>query len=92
MRLGSPTLLSMAGLPLRPQQHIDGVNLAPLLRTSGRDGEQETRAVRDTVLWHFPHYHGSGNRPSAAIRAGDWKLVHWFEDGSNSNRVQTKSL
>ncbi|UCC24489.1 MAG: DUF4976 domain-containing protein, partial [Gemmatimonadales bacterium] len=78
-----PTLLAMANLPLRPQQHVDGVNLVPLLRALGGGADLETAAARDTVLWHFPHYHGSGNRPSAAIRAGDWKLVHWFEDGSS---------
>ncbi len=70
-----PTLLEMAGLPLRPQQHMDGVSLAPLM--TGRDPP-----VRDALFWHFPHYHGSGNRPGAAIRVGDMKLVEWFEDGS----------
>ncbi len=75
-----PTLLSMAGLPPRPQQHVDGVNLTPLLEA---DDPEAPGLGRDTLYWHFPHYHGSGNRPSAAIRAGDWKLVHWFEDGSS---------
>jgi arylsulfatase A-like enzyme len=70
----------MAGLPPRPQQHVDGVNLTPLLEA---DGPEAPGLGRDTLYWHFPHYHGSGNRPSAAIRAGDWKLVHWFEDGSS---------
>ncbi|MBT8402992.1 MAG: DUF4976 domain-containing protein, partial [Gemmatimonadetes bacterium] len=68
-----PTLLEMAGLALRPGQHVDGVSLAGVLQGSA--------TARDTVYWHFPHYHGSGNRPSAALRAGQWKLVHWFEDG-----------
>jgi hypothetical protein len=42
-------------------------------------------AVRETaslLTWHFPHYHGSGNVPSGAIRAGDWKLIEWFETGA----------
>ena len=34
------------------------------------------------LYWHFPHYHGSGNRPSAAIRSGDFKLIQWFEQDS----------
>jgi hypothetical protein len=46
----------------------------PLLR-------QEGHLSRDALYWHFPHYHGSGNRPSGAVRAGDYKLVEWFEDG-----------
>jgi arylsulfatase A-like enzyme len=69
-----PTLLELAGLPLLPQQHVDGVSLAPTI--------QQGVSVRDTLFWHFPHYHGSGNRPGGAIRAGDLKLVEWFEDGS----------
>jgi arylsulfatase A-like enzyme len=37
--------------------------------------------TRDALFWHFPHYHGSGSRPSSAIRAGDWNLIEWLEDG-----------
>jgi arylsulfatase A-like enzyme len=70
-----PTMLEMAGLPPRPRTHQDGVSLVPLLTETGRIG-------RDALFWHFPHYHGSGNRPSGAIRMGPWKLVEWFEDGA----------
>ena len=69
-----PTLLDMAGLPSRPDQHLDGLSLAPLLHGG-------TALERDALFWHFPHYHGSGNRPSGAVRLGDLKLVEWFEDG-----------
>jgi arylsulfatase A len=69
-----PTLLSLAGLEPRPAQHRDGVDLRPLMGGSGR-------IARDAIFIHFPHYHGSGNRPSSAVRAGDWKLVEWLEDG-----------
>jgi len=69
-----PTLLDMAGLAPRPQQHVDGLSLAPLLR--GAESLQ-----REALFWHFPHYHGSGNRPSGAVRVGDLKLVEWLEDG-----------
>jgi len=69
-----PTLLEMAGLGRRPEQHVDGVSLAPILRYSGELG-------REALFWHFPHYHGSGNRPSGAVRVGDMKLIEWFEDG-----------
>lgn len=73
-----PTLLAMAGLPPRPDQHMDGVDLTGLMQGGALEG-----SARDTLYWHFPHYHGSGNRPSAAVRAGDWKLIHWFEDGAS---------
>jgi len=70
-----PTILEMMGLSLMPEQHADGQSLVPLLK-------QKTNFSRDALYWHFPHYHGSTNRPSAAIRAGDYKLIEWFEDGS----------
>ena len=70
-----PTLLAMAGIPLLDRQ-LDGVSLAPLMT-----GESEAAEERD-LFWHFPHYHGSGNRPGGAILSGDLKLVEWFEDGA----------
>jgi arylsulfatase A-like enzyme len=69
-----PTMLDMAELPLRPEQHIDGLSLVSLLRGTGTP-------KREAIYWHYPHYHGSGNRPSGAIRAGDCKLIEWYEDG-----------
>lgn len=70
-----PTMLEMAGMPLRPELHRDGVSLVSALR-------EAEAPVRDALFWHFPHYHGSGNRPSGAVRVGAWKLIEWFEDGS----------
>lgn len=69
-----PTMLEMAGLPARPKQHVDGVSLVPLLKEEGT-------LKREAMYWHYPHYHGSGNRPSGAVRAGDYKLIEWYEDG-----------
>jgi arylsulfatase A-like enzyme len=70
-----PTLLQLAGLPLRPQQHVDGVSLMPLL-------EGGTIAARP-LFWHYPHYGNQGGEPSSIIHAGDWKLIHYWEDGRN---------
>lgn len=69
-----PTLLEAAGLPTRPDQHLDGTSLTGAM-TAGT-------GTRDALFWHFPHYHGSGNRPGGAVRVGDLKLVEWFENGS----------
>jgi arylsulfatase A-like enzyme len=69
-----PTMLEMAGLPAKPEQHVDGVSLVPLLKGEGT-------VEREAMYWHYPHYHGSGNRPSGAVRAGDYKLIEWYEDG-----------
>jgi arylsulfatase A-like enzyme len=70
-----PTLLDLAGLPKKPGQHQDGRSLAPAVN--------EAQSLAHTPLyWHFPHYHGSGNKPGGAIREGNLKLIEWFEDGS----------
>jgi arylsulfatase A-like enzyme len=69
-----PTLLDMAGLPLKDEQHLDGVSLVPLL--SGA-----TSLDRDAIFWHYPHYSNQGGFPGGAVRMGDWKLVERFEDG-----------
>jgi arylsulfatase A-like enzyme len=69
-----PTLLEMAGIPAKPAQHVDGISLAPALE--GWGGSEH-----EALFWHFPHYHGSGNVPSGAVRVGDYKLIEWFEDG-----------
>jgi len=70
-----PTMLQMTGMPLLPEQHIDGVSIVPLLMGTGK-------LKREAIYWHYPHYHGSGNRPSGAVRAGDYKLIEWYEDNS----------
>src|SRR6185436_4744794 len=35
------------------------------------------------LYWHYPHYHPGGATPYAAIRAGDWKLIQFYESGRN---------
>ena len=67
-----PTLLEMAGLPPRPQQHADGVSIVPLLQ----GGTWPERPL----FWHYPHYSNQGGGPGGAVRMGDFKLVEWFED------------
>jgi arylsulfatase A-like enzyme len=67
-----PTLLEMAGLPLRPEQHVDGRSFVPLLK-----GEN---LPEKPLFWHYPHYSNQGGSPNGVIRLGDFKLVEWFED------------
>jgi arylsulfatase A-like enzyme len=69
-----PTFLELAGLPLRPEQHRDGLSLLPLLR-GGKPLD------REAVFWHYPHYGDQGGTPSCSLRSGDWKLIEFFEDG-----------
>ncbi|MBE3135415.1 MAG: sulfatase-like hydrolase/transferase, partial [Acidobacteria bacterium] len=76
-----PTMLEMAGLPLRPKQHVDGVSIVPLLR-----GGQSL--PRQAIYWHYPHYANQGGSPGGAVRAGDYKLIEFYED----NRVELYNL
>lgn len=69
-----PTILEMADLPLRPEQHKDGVSLVPLLRGGNT-------LPRKALYWHYPHYSNQGGTPTGAVRAGKWKLIEFFEDG-----------
>jgi arylsulfatase A-like enzyme len=68
-----PTILDLAGLPLRPDQHVDGTSFAPLL--AGK------RMTRGPLFWHYPHYGNQGGAPGGAVRDGPWKLIEWYEDG-----------
>ena len=67
-----PTLLDLADFPARENQHVDGESFAPYLR----DPEQ---SYNRTLVWHYPHYHGSTWRPGSAIRHNQWKLIEFYE-------------
>lgn len=69
-----PTILAMAGLAARPQQHMDGVNIVPALK-----GEP---LPERTLFWHYPHYSNQGGPPHGAVRRGNYKLIEWYEDMS----------
>ena len=76
-----PTLLEVAGVPAPPGYRLDGVSYLKLLTSGGQEA-----LGREAVYWHFPGYLGAGvghwrTTPAGAIRAGDWKLQEFFEDG-----------
>ena len=76
-----PTLLELAGADPPAGQPLDGASYASLLTG---DGKREM--ARGAIYWHFPGYLGAGagtwrTTPVGAIRAGDWKLMEFFEDG-----------
>ncbi|MGQ1786135.1 MULTISPECIES: sulfatase [unclassified Saccharicrinis] len=79
-----PTMLELAGAELLPQEHNDGVSLVPLFKG-------ETLAER-ALIWHFPHYGNQGGEPSSIIRRGDWKLIHYYEDGRKELYKLTKDI
>jgi len=79
-----PTILEMAGVPTPEGKLLDGESIVPLLKMQG-DFD------REAIFWHFPAYlqgkaEGARDpyfrtRPAGAVRAGDWKLIEYFEDG-----------
>lgn len=78
-----PTLLTIANAPAKPGQILDGTSITPLL--FGPGGQAQGHA-RKPLYWHFPGYLGAGKdgwrtTPAGAIRAGDWKLIEFFETG-----------
>jgi arylsulfatase A len=71
-----PTVLDIAGVEGSAEHNakVDGVSLAPLLRDASASLD------RETLFWHYPHYHAGGATPHSAIRDGDWRLVEFYED------------
>jgi arylsulfatase A-like enzyme len=71
-----PTFLEMAGLPLRPYDHLDGQSFVPALQ-----GQPYTRAGE--LYWHSPvgRPTSTGDENSSAIRDGDYKLIDWYDRG-----------
>jgi len=67
-----PTILEAAGLPLLPEQHMDGVSMVPALKNPAATNDERP------LYWHFPHWGNQGGSPGAAVRLGDWKLIDWF--------------
>jgi arylsulfatase A-like enzyme len=72
-----PTVLELVGLPLKPEQHVDGVSLKPLL--NGKTASVD----REAIYFHYPHYHHINSMgPSGAVRMGDYKLIEVYETGA----------
>ena len=74
-----PTLLELTAAKAPADYPLDGTSYAPLL-TGAPAGE------RPPLFWHFPGYLGAGTgswrtTPVGSIRAGDWKLLEFFETG-----------
>jgi arylsulfatase A len=66
-----PTFTELA--KARSSSGVDGISLVSLFR------RPDKKLNRESIFWHFPHYHGSGLGPQGAIRHGNYKLIEWFE-------------
>jgi arylsulfatase A-like enzyme len=65
-----PTLLEACGV--KSDARVDGISLVPALK-----GEA---VKRDALYWHYPHYSNQGGRPGAAVRAGAFKFIEFYEN------------
>jgi arylsulfatase A-like enzyme len=74
-----PTLADALGQTNAPRH--DGVSLLPLLKNP------KTPLNREALFWHYPHYYPRMT-PASAIRADNWKLIHYYED----NRIELFNL
>jgi arylsulfatase A-like enzyme len=70
-----PTFCSLSGSKDSQPETVDGGNIAPLFS----DGKGHVERPGKGLFFHFPHY--QGDSPQSAIRAGDYKLVKWYETG-----------
>lgn len=67
-----PTILSYVNAPAKPLEHLDGVNIMPLLTGTG------TIAPRP-LYWHYPHYDETIPYSSAIVDG--WKVIRYPDDG-----------
>lgn len=80
-----PTLLEIGGADVPAGKLLDGMSFVSLFGSGGGT----TDALSDrSLVWHFPAYLGPDasvlgpwrTTPASAIRRGDHKLIHYFED------------
>lgn len=67
-----PTIGELAGVA--GDTAVDGLSLVPLLR------HPAASLGREALCFHYPHYYPATS-PVSAVRAGDWKLLEYFEGG-----------
>jgi uncharacterized sulfatase len=89
-----PTLASAAGARLPPEVALDGRDILPLWRGEKAAAPDRDRPLVWHFPYYHPEtgyaqarptigiddFAVSQTRPQAAIRVGEWKLLHFFED------------
>jgi arylsulfatase A len=69
-----PTLLEATGVKGDAAHNagLEGLSLVPLLKDPGK------KLPRGALFFHYPHYYPTTS-PVSAVRARDWKLLHFYE-------------
>lgn len=68
-----PTICQLVEIDGPAGESIDGISFARLLE------DPDASLSREAIFWHYPHFSSMGGRPSAAVRAGHWKLLEHYE-------------
>ena len=72
-----PTFGALAGTATKElPKGVEGGDITSLLH---KNGEGTVRRAREELVFHFPHYQ-SDDGPHSAIRLGNLKLIHFYED------------
>ncbi|MEM9701040.1 MAG: sulfatase-like hydrolase/transferase, partial [Planctomycetota bacterium] len=62
---------------------FEGIELRDGLALNGLLAAPTTSDLPERPLfWHYPHYSNQGGSPGGAVRAGGWKLIERYEDGT----------
>lgn len=66
------TCLEAAGLPLKPEAHIDSVSILPAIKNQAFE--------RDAIVWHSPRPRpeSTGDTAASALRLGDYKILKFY--------------
>lgn len=84
-----PTVLSYIGAPAKPEEHLDGQDVMPLLTGEGTIDERP-------LYWHYPHY--DETIPYSSAVADGWKIIRYPDDGEvelynlNDDPMETTNL
>jgi len=74
----APTVLAICGAAAMKG---DGVSVVDLLADAEPSELRSGARAREALYWHYPHYANQGGKPGGAIRAGQWKLIEFYETG-----------
>ncbi|MGK0238094.1 MAG: arylsulfatase A [Candidatus Pelagisphaera sp.] len=84
-----PTILSFIDAPLKTAEHLDGVDIMPVLEDTGSIADRP-------FFWHYPHYDETTPYSSAIVDG--WKVVRYADDGKtevynlNNDEMETNNL
>ena len=72
-----PTLLELAKIEAKPEQHLDGVSFVKSLM-----GKKQINKKRP-IFWHSPRPRpqSTGDLANTTIRLGDYKLLDFYREG-----------